>query len=227
MGEANVQPPDGGLVLPRRRATPTSLVACSGPEDPRMGAAADAVATAAWAAPRRPEDRSTGTAAAGAEAMAAAATSPHDPLEPDAGPRQASKGAPSSRISRLQPSLQLDRAARWTWTDLSGPAPSDPQHSLSRERAQTPSNPFPPPTREAPVAPANENPKASTAQRGRPQPAPQPTWPRHPRRHTTSSHGGSPCKNRRQAGSPNPLGRRASQQGTASREAVGPGGGRV
>ena len=99
-----------------------------------MGAAADAVATAAWAAPRRPEDPSMGTAAAGAEAMAAAATSPHDLLEPDAGPQQASRGTSSSVNSHHQPLLQQDSAAQKNGTTTSRPAPSVQQDSPPRKR---------------------------------------------------------------------------------------------
>ena len=67
--------------------------------------------------------------------MAAAATSPHDLLEPDAGPQQASRGTSSSFNSRHQPLLQLDSAAQKNGTIASRPAPSDQHDSPPRKRA--------------------------------------------------------------------------------------------
>ena len=107
------------------------VVASSPPEDPPMGAAADAGALASRAAPGRPEDPITGSAAAaGAEAMAAAASSPHDHPQPSwardwEGPEEA--GGTSS--SHRHPDC-LGRAAQH-WQQDSG-----------RKRSQSPCSTF-------------------------------------------------------------------------------------
>ena len=129
-GTGSGRPPVATPAPPSRRQLSVA-------EDPLMGrAVADAGALAAGAASGRPEDPHTGSAAAaGAEAMAAVATSPHDPLwpgpEPDGGGAHGLGPASSSPSHPASPPRNDDAACRRPPDhDLRRPADGGDQSSI-------------------------------------------------------------------------------------------------
>ena len=230
MGEAGVQPPDKGLVLPTSLALPTGLVPCSDPEDPRMGAATDAVATAAWAAlsPRRPQHGHSGSKRRGYGS--GSHISPRSPGDGRWGPA----GQRRRVVLPHQPSPTIVAVGPYSANNPddtcapAAPAPSDQRNSPPRKKG-------------AGGRPHRVNPQKKNHRR----PQPSKRWTqaqpsleglgrhRNPLRHATfvvpqhPAAGGHPAGPGRRRAAQIPQGGGPSQQRPVGQKTAGSGGGRV